>query len=465
MASPSEILGLFTSPQQYQQQQQDLIRQRAIEYAKLDPFQKASAAISEGSYNLAGAIGGALGGVDPQLQKITQRQQLLTQLDRGNPESYKKLAKLAAQNGDPEFAMALSQELTKLQESSAGTELKLAQADKARNWEKTTTESATRRNFITGLEKKFLDNPEYKPTNDEVSQARYIISSESKTKTGTDASGQLLIIQPMDFDFATPNVMKFFGKSKQQEQPTSPVTGETTTIATTATTPVAGATTTPVTTPTQPTSTQIAPGVTAVQTPASIAKAKEEKKKEEADIEEKNRAIESFDDQISAVQSLRDTIKTTQGLVSPMTTGYGSYLSALPLTQARTLEGNTKTIKNNVALSKLRELKQQSSTGASGLGALNMKEFDAIQGIIASLDPMSANYKNDLAKVDEFFARAEDLMIKQSGRAKQKLGIGSGTSGDIESKVQSAVDRAMKDPRTKGTRAEVEAVIRKRLEK
>ena len=148
-----------------------------------------------------------------------------------------------------------------------------------------------------------------------------------------------------------------------------------------------------------------------------------------------------------------------------MTTGYGSYLSALPLTQARTLEGNTKTIKNNVALSKLRELKQQSSTGASGLGALNMKEFDAIQGIIASLDPMSANYKNDLAKVDEFFARAEDLMIKQSGRAKQKLGIGTGTSGDIESKVQSAVDRAMKDPRTKGTRAQVEAVIRKRLQK
>ena len=462
MATPSEILGLFTSPQQYQQQQQDLARQRAMEYAKLDPFQKASTAIGQGAYGLAGAIGGALGGQDPQLQKITQRQQLLSKLDRGNPESYKQLAKLAAQNGDPEFAMALSQELIKLQESSAGTELKLAQADKARNWEKATTESATRRNFITGLEKKFLDNPEYKPTNDEVSQARYIISSESKTKTGTDASGQLLIIQPMDFDFATPNVMKFFGKFKQQEQPTSQVTGETTT---TATTPVAGTTTAPVITTTQPTTTQIAPGVTAVQTPASIAKAKEEKKKEEADIEEKNRAIESFDDQISAVQSLRDTIKTTQGLVSPMTTGYGSYLSALPLTQARTLEGNTKTIKNNVALSKLRELKQQSSTGASGLGALNMKEFDAIQGIIASLDSMSANYKNDLAKVDEFFARAEDLMIKQSGRAKQKLGIGSGTSGDIESKVQSAVDRAMKDPRTKGTRAEVEAVIRKRLQK
>ena len=68
---------------------------------------------------------------------------------------------------------------------------------------------------------------------------------------------------------------------------------------------------------------------------------------------------------------------------------------------------------------------------------------------------------NDLEKVDAFFARAEDLMTKQSARAKEKLGTGS----DNEAKIQAAVDRAMKDPRTKGTRAQVEAVIRQRLQK
>lgn len=462
MATPSEILGLFTSPQQYQQQQQDLARQRAMEYAKLDPFQKASAAIGQGAYNLGGAIGGALGGQDPQLQKITQRQQLLSQLDRSNPESYKQLAKLAAQNGDPEFAMALSQELIKLQESSAGTELKLAQADKARNWEKATTESATRRNFITGLEKKFLDNPEYKPTNDEVSQARYIISSESKTKTGTDASGQLLIIQPMDFDFATPNVMKFFGKFKQQEQPTSQVTGETTT---TATTPVAGTTTAPVITTTQPTTTQIAPGVTAVQTPASIAKAKEEADKQAAKIEDDTRAAESMNNALANIKSVRTLITDTKNLIKPLTTGLTGKVLAIGSTEARVLDNNNQRIRANAVFEELANLKTQSKTGATGFGALNLEELRTIQNKAATLDPVSPNYAKDLADIDDYFSRIEKMTASRVGRAEAKLNKGKEPSADIEAKIQATVDRAMKDPRVKGNRAQVEAVIRQRLQK
>ena len=158
---------------------------------------------------------------------------------------------------------------------------------------------------------------------------------------------------------------------------------------------------------------------------------------------------------------MRDTIKTTKALVGPTTTGYGSLLAVLPATDARTLEGNTQTIKNNVALSKLRELKQQSATGASGLGALNMKEFDAIQGIIAALDPKSKNYKNDLEKIDAFFERAENLLKTQSERAKKNVG----SNGDKEARIKAMVDRAMADPRTKGNRAQVEAVIRQRMKK
>jgi hypothetical protein len=67
-----------------------------------------------------------------------------------------------------------------------------------------------------------------------------------------------------------------------------------------------------------------------------------------------------------------------------------------------------------------------------------MKEFDAIQGIIASLDPKSANYASDLDKVDKFFARAEELMTKQSGRAKENLGAGAGSSD--EAKIQRFID-------------------------
>ena len=104
----SEILGLFTSPQQYQQQQQDLARSRAMEFARLDPFQQASAAIGQGSYGLAGAIGGALGGQDPQLKMISQRQALANQLDPNDPASYMKVAQSAAQMGDQQFAILIA---------------------------------------------------------------------------------------------------------------------------------------------------------------------------------------------------------------------------------------------------------------------------------------------------------------------------------------------------------------------
>ena len=104
----SQVLGLFTSPQQYQQQQQDLARSRAIEFARLNPFEQASAAIGQGSYNLAGAIGGALGGQDPQLQIIARRQALAGQLDPSNPNSYMQVAKMAADAGDQEFAIAIA---------------------------------------------------------------------------------------------------------------------------------------------------------------------------------------------------------------------------------------------------------------------------------------------------------------------------------------------------------------------
>lgn len=104
----SEILGLFTSPQQYQQQQQNLARSRAMEFARLDPFQQANAAIGQGAYGLAGAIGGALGGEDPQLKLISQRQALSNQLDPNDPESYMRVAQAAAQIGDQQFAIAVA---------------------------------------------------------------------------------------------------------------------------------------------------------------------------------------------------------------------------------------------------------------------------------------------------------------------------------------------------------------------
>ena len=459
----SDILGLFTNPQQYLAQQDASMQQQFAQRAALDPLQRASILGQQAGYRLGQGVGGALGGVDPQLEMISRRNALLGQLDQSDPESYMKVAQAAAQMGDGQFAIAIAQEGRKLRESSASIELKEAQAFKAQNQQKTQTDSAQKRAIISSLEQKLATDPTYKPTQQEIANARFIVATETKSKSFIDPqTNQLIVIDGLDINLAAPNVARVLSQisasqaapqpaEQAVEQPVEQPVAQTTTQEAQATTPVV--------TPTSTLTNQ--PQVKVIDTPASKIKAKEQAKKTEAETEEKQRAVESFDDQIAAVQSLRDTIKSTRKIIGPLTTGYGALLSGIPLTKAKTLKGNTQTIKNNVALAKLRELKQQSSTGASGLGALNMKEFDAIQGIIASLDPESENYANDLEKVDAFFARAEDLMTKQSARAKEKLGTGS----DNEAKIQAAVDRAMKDPRTKGTRAQVEAVIRQRLQK
>jgi len=104
----SEILGLFTTPEQYQQAQRQAQEAQAIQYAQLDPMAQAQYGFYRAGQQLGGAIGGALGGEDPQLKLIARRQQLASQLDPNNPDSYMQVAKMAAQTGDQQFAIAVS---------------------------------------------------------------------------------------------------------------------------------------------------------------------------------------------------------------------------------------------------------------------------------------------------------------------------------------------------------------------
>jgi hypothetical protein len=110
------------SPESYQQEQSALADQRAMQYAKLDPFQQANYAIGRGAYGLAGALGGALGGQDPQLQKISQRQALLGMIDPTNPDSYAQAIQAALQAGDNEAAYALRGEMMKAAQRSQEAE-------------------------------------------------------------------------------------------------------------------------------------------------------------------------------------------------------------------------------------------------------------------------------------------------------------------------------------------------------
>ena len=120
----SDILGLFTSPEQYQLNQDTAARERALSYSKLDPKAKASYGFYRAGQQLGGAIGGALGGVDPQLQKIAQRQQIIGMIDPNNPDSYAQAIQAALQGGDQEAAFLLRNEMMRAKQLAQEQEIR-----------------------------------------------------------------------------------------------------------------------------------------------------------------------------------------------------------------------------------------------------------------------------------------------------------------------------------------------------
>lgn len=116
------VQSLFgVTPQAYQQAQQDRADAQALQYAKLDPFQQANFAIGRGATGLASALGGALGGQDPQLQMISARQAIAKQINYNDPTSIQQGVRMLSEAGDTQGAMMLADVARQAQSEIAQT--------------------------------------------------------------------------------------------------------------------------------------------------------------------------------------------------------------------------------------------------------------------------------------------------------------------------------------------------------
>jgi len=93
-------------------------------------MEQAQYSLYMGGQQLGGAIGGALGGKDPQLQQISMRNAIMSQLDQNNPETFFKAARMAYQYGDSDFATKIADAGQRLQVSAATTRKTIAEAQK-----------------------------------------------------------------------------------------------------------------------------------------------------------------------------------------------------------------------------------------------------------------------------------------------------------------------------------------------
>lgn len=114
MATDS-VMGLFATPEQLQQQQYQQAFDRNLQLAKLNPRERNVAMLGTSVDRLGTAIGGALGGQDPQLQMATARQQVLQGVDQTDAGSLRKAAQQLANMGDLQGANALAQQSVTIQ--------------------------------------------------------------------------------------------------------------------------------------------------------------------------------------------------------------------------------------------------------------------------------------------------------------------------------------------------------------
>jgi hypothetical protein len=127
------VQSLFgISPEMYQQSQQAQADKQAAQYAQLTPFQQANFAIGRGANMLGGAIGRGLGGEDPELARITARQQISKQINYNDPQSIAKGVEMLSSAGDSQGAMMLADVGRKAASEQALAAQRTAQANRER---------------------------------------------------------------------------------------------------------------------------------------------------------------------------------------------------------------------------------------------------------------------------------------------------------------------------------------------
>lgn len=340
MATDS-ILGLFTDPYQYMQQQNQAQNTAATQFAQLTPMQQAQYGLYKGGSQLGGAFAGAMGIQDPALQRQSQRRAFLQQIDMSSPDSLVQAIK--ASSNDPElnaYLMGKYKELTGIQKEQSVIR-------KNEAWEASKTDSEKKRTLLSDVEQKLADGQNVEPG--ELNRAKLAYAQETKPKTFQQPTGEIVTVPGIDVNLF-PNLGKVL---------TSGGAGGGTKMA----------------------------GV--IETPASI----EAKQK---GVDAATSAISGIDDSLNAVKGIRDlragSLSTNPWLVNTMK----NYPTA-----AMAQEGLVKTITAGKVIDTIAEMKQQSKTGATGFGALNGRELDQLEAKARLLNPQSPTFEADLKYIED----------------------------------------------------------------
>lgn len=369
------LQALFGGTMLPEEMQQQLLNQRARDFATLTPSQqlgvmgyKAGAGLGQG---LAQAMGVDI--TDPAIKRMST----LRALSQGVSNTSEGMMQFAQKLRDAGFPTEAAQAMDKAREiaaTEAGTKLKGAQAVKAENFEAARTDSEKKRTLLSDVEQSLASGEQVDPT--KLNQARLAWAQETRPKTFQQPDGSIATVPGVDANLF-PNLNKAL----------------------------------------------TAGGAGGVSKAGTI-----ETKASQANTEKEISTIESsitgIDDSLNAIKGIRDirtgSISTNPFLVEQM--------KKYP-TAAKAQDNLLKTITAGKVVETIMEMKQQSKTGATGFGALNTRELELLESTARALDPASPTFEKDLKYIeDKLTASKTKLQGSLSKKQPQAPQTGTNTS-------------------------------------
>jgi len=208
----SIVGGLFGTPQEYQTEQNRQALAQATQLGQLDPFSAARTGLIYGGRQLAGALGGQ----DPQLQLISQRNAIMQGVNLNDPEALQEVSSRLAQIGDMRGAYGAAELAQKRAESNASINLREAQAIKASMMPKLTGDERYIAQ-LSSVENKLRQGKT--PSADDLSQANIASQMLAKPRSFFDqASGQTVVVPATDPSKAFPLTFEQFSGAKTTTQ-------------------------------------------------------------------------------------------------------------------------------------------------------------------------------------------------------------------------------------------------------
>jgi hypothetical protein len=200
----SEIVGsLFgVTPELYQEQRDQMARQRAMQLARMAPLEQASYGAARAGQQFGGAFASAMGVEDPQMRLISLRNSLAKQFDLTTLDGLTKYAAALQQAGDTQGAVGIASELRKIRAEESKQSLQEAQAIKALMPPKLTGDER----YIADLRLvESMVRAGKEPSKEQLSNANIAAQMLSKPRSFYDqASGQTVTIPATDPSKAFP---------------------------------------------------------------------------------------------------------------------------------------------------------------------------------------------------------------------------------------------------------------------